>query len=203
MRYMHVLKCVRTFLPIAIDNGKYSRLLTRPEYHVNIYFNLREQAVSLCHCCCVMCALCFPILNFQKVYGNANTCQHLYNQFSRMCVWVQKERAYVSVCAVCRVRGGEGGWKRFFVYISIIDTKRTLRTYSVLWSHKFSLKAAQTLLNLIKQFTWRFMCCLFSTLYMCACEYITMLAIVIISVRFVSALSLSLSLLFIWLLQKG
>lgn len=31
--------------------------------------------------------------------------------------------------------------ERFFVYISIIDTKRTLRTFPVLWSHKLSLKA--------------------------------------------------------------
>lgn len=39
--------CVCVWLRIAIDNGKYSCLLARPEYHVNIYFNLREQAVLL------------------------------------------------------------------------------------------------------------------------------------------------------------
>lgn len=41
---MCLCTCICIFA-VAIVNGKYSRLLARPEYHVNIYFNLREQAV--------------------------------------------------------------------------------------------------------------------------------------------------------------
>lgn len=66
--------CVHGFLPLPLPLTMVNilGLLTRPEYHVNIYFNLREQAVLLA-IAAVCTTVCFSILNFQKAYGKTNT----------------------------------------------------------------------------------------------------------------------------------
>lgn len=153
----------------------HSCLLARPEYHVNIYFNLREQAVLL-----AIVAFCaaFQSSTFKKpmeMQTLTNICTADSNGRKGVTAWMSE---LVSEWAK-QMEAREGnGWKRFFVYISIIDTKRTLRTFPSCGHINFRWKQ-HTLLDLIKQFTWRFM----HSLIMWICAYVLMCSSVCVWVR--------------------